>query len=53
MKQSVTYFVAAGLFALATGLNLFNEGANLKTAIGLVLFGILLGLGLKARRAEP
>jgi len=51
MKQSVTYFVAAGLFALATALNIFSQGLNLMTAIGLVLAGGLLSLGLRSRRA--
>ena len=51
MRQSVTYFVAAGLFALAAGLNVFGQGLNLMTAIGLVLSGVLLNLGLSSRRA--
>ena len=51
MRQSVTYFVAAGLFALATALNIFNAGLNLMTAIGLLLAGLLFNLGLSSRRA--
>ena len=51
MKQSTTYFAAGGLFALATALNLYNVGLNLMTAIGLVLAGTLLNLGLGSRRA--
>ena len=51
MKQSLAYFIASGLFALATALNLYNEGLNLKTGIGLVLFGILVHLGLRSRSA--
>jgi hypothetical protein len=51
MRQSVTYFVAAGLFALATALHILSQGLTLMTAIGLVLAGILVHLGLSSRRA--
>ncbi len=50
MRQSLLYFIAAGLFAVATALSLYNDGVNLKTGIGLVFFGGLLSLGLKQRR---
>jgi hypothetical protein len=52
MKRSLTYFIAAGLFALAASLNVYNEGLNLKTGIGLVFVGILIHLGLKSRRGD-
>jgi len=51
MRQSVTYFVAAGLFALATALHIYSQGLTLMTAIGLVLAGILVQLGLGSRRS--
>ncbi len=51
MRQSLLYFIASGLFAVATGLNLLNDGVNLKTGIGIFLFGAMLALGLKMRRA--
>jgi len=51
MNQALLYFIAAALFAIATGLNLFNEGANLKTGVGVLFFVFLIWTGLKARRA--
>ena len=51
--QATAYFVAAGLFALATLLNVYNSGINLKTGIGLVFFVALVGLGLRSRGATP
>jgi hypothetical protein len=50
MKQSLLYFLAAALFAVATGLNFFNDGLNLKTGIGLVFVAALLAIGLQQRR---
>ena len=32
--QATLYFVAAGLFAIATALNLFNDGLGIKTRLG-------------------
>lgn len=52
MRQSLLYFIAAGLFALATALNLYNDGFNLKTVVGSVFVAVMLALGLKRRRAE-
>jgi hypothetical protein len=51
MRQSLLYFIAAALFAVATGLNFFNDGLNLMTGIGLVMFGVLVALGMKSRRS--
>jgi hypothetical protein len=51
MRQSLLYFIAAGLFAIATGLNLYNDGPNLKTGIGLVFAWALLMLAFRMRRA--
>lgn len=50
MRQSLLYFIAAALFAVATGLNLYNDGVNQKTGIGAVFIGAMLGLGLRQRR---
>jgi|GEM_PF-3927709 len=50
MRQSLLYLIAAALFAVAVGLNLYNQGVNVKTGIGAVFFGGLIALGLKARR---
>ncbi|HEY5711400.1 MAG TPA: hypothetical protein VIT38_05845 [Allosphingosinicella sp.] len=49
MRQSHLYFLAALLFAIATGLNLFNDGLNLKTGIGLVFVVAMVALGLRQR----
>lgn len=51
MRQSLLYFVAAALFAVATGLNLFNQGPNLKTALGLILAWAMTMFALRLRRA--
>jgi hypothetical protein len=51
MKQSHLYFVAALLFAVAAGLNVFNQGLNLIAGIGVVGAGALAGLGIASRRA--
>ena len=48
--QATLYFVAAGLFAIATALNLFNDGLGIKTVAGLVFAGVMLTLGLQTRR---
>ena len=52
MRQSLLYFIAAGVFALATGLNLFNDGFNLKTVLGAVFVAAMLVLGTRLRRSE-
>lgn len=49
-SQATLYFVAAALFAIATALSLFNDGLAIKTVAGLVLAGVMLSLGLKARQ---
>ena len=51
MRASLGYFVAAALFLIATALNFYNEGLNLKTGIGLVFFISLLAFALRSRRA--
>jgi len=51
MNQRILYFAGAALFAIATGLNLYNEGANLKTGVGIVFVVFLIWMGLKARPA--
>lgn len=51
MKQSLLYFIAAALFAVAAGLNAYNDGFNLKTVLGAVFVVAMLALGLQQRRA--
>ena len=51
MKQSLLYFVAAALFAIATGLNFFNDGFNLKTVLGAVFVAVMAALGARQRKA--
>ena len=49
MRLALGYFLGALLFAVATALNLVNEGLNLKTGVGLIFFIFLLVLGARAR----
>ena len=51
MKGSLLYYFAAALFAVATGLNYYNDGLNLKTGIGLVFVVAMIALGLRQRKA--
>ena len=51
IKHSLLYFIAAGVFALATALNLYNDGFNLKTVLGSVFVAVMLVQGLNVRRA--
>jgi hypothetical protein len=51
MRQSLLYFIAALLFAAATGLNVYNDGFNLKTLLGIVFVVAMAALGLQQRRA--
>lgn len=51
MRQSYLYFIAAALFAVATGLNLLNDGFNLKTVLGPVFVVAMILLGLRLRKA--
>lgn len=51
MKQSLLYFLAALLFAVATGLNFFNDGFNLKMVLGAVFVVAMTLLGLRQRRS--
>jgi hypothetical protein len=50
VRQSLLYFIAAALFAIATGLNLYNQGVNIKTGIGAVFIAMLVTFGAKCRR---
>ncbi|HST35038.1 MAG TPA: hypothetical protein VLK25_00195 [Allosphingosinicella sp.] len=52
MRQSLLYFAAAALFAIATGLNLYHDGPNLKTALGPVLAWAMLMFAFRLRRAD-
>lgn len=49
--QAKLYFVAAVLFVIATLLDL-SDGVGLKTVAGLIMAGVMLSLGLKARKAS-
>ena len=51
MKHSLLYFIASGLFFLATALNLLTDGINVKTAIGLTLGAGMVILGRNSRKA--
>ena len=51
MRQSHLYFIGAALFLIAVGLNIFNEGVNLKTAIGPIFAASMIVLGLSLRKA--
>jgi hypothetical protein len=50
MRQSLLYFIAAALFAIATVLSFANDGLTLKTGAGIILAGVMIALGLKMRR---
>lgn len=49
--QSKLYFVAAALFLVAVAIGLSDRGFELKTALGLIMAGVMVALGLKARKA--
>ena len=51
IKHSLLYLIAAGLFAVATALNFYNDGFNLMTVLGSVFVAVMLAQGLKVRRA--
>ena len=48
--QSKLYFVAALLFLIAAAIGFADRGIELKTAFGLVMAGVMVTLGLKARK---
>jgi len=51
MRQSYLYFAAAALFAVAAGLNLWNEGGvSIKGVAGMTVGTVLLYLGLQMGR---
>ena len=48
MRRSL-YFIAAALFAIATGLALWNDGGvSIKTLIGAILCGVMIWMGLRS-----
>ena len=49
--QATLYFIAAWLFVIATLLSLSGAGVGIKTIAGGVMAGVMLTLGLKARRS--
>ena len=52
MRQSQAYYVAAGLFALATTLN-FSRDPSLRPLplLGVILIGLMLWLAVRNQRA--
>jgi len=48
--QSKLYFVAAALFVIAVAIGFFDRGVELKTVAGLTMAGVMIALGLKARK---
>ena len=48
--QSKLYFVAALLFLVAAAIGFADRGIELKTVFGLVMAGVMVTLGLKARK---
>lgn len=52
MNQKTGYIVAAILFAIATCLNLYNDGPNLMTAVGLVFIMVMAMLARRAGRSQ-
>ncbi len=51
MKQSLLYFIAAGLFFVAAALSTFNDGVTLKTGAGVAIGCAMLVLGFNMRKA--
>jgi hypothetical protein len=51
-RQAIFYFIAAGLFGFAFFAQLARHGLGAKTLLAALLTGILLALGLKARRED-
>jgi len=47
--QSKFYFIAAGLFLIAAAIGFFDRGIELKTVAGLIMAGVMIALGMKAR----
>jgi len=51
MRRSYLFFAAAILFAVACGLNLWNEGAvTIRSVAGIVFGSAMLFMGLQMRR---
>lgn len=50
---SKLYFAAAALFIVAAAIGFFDAGVEVKTGAGLTMAGLMLALGLKARRRKP
>jgi len=48
--QAKLYFVAAMLFIVAAGIGFFDRGVEIKMVAGLIMAGVLVTLGLKARK---
>ena len=51
--QSKLYFVAALLFVIAAAIGFADRGIELKTIFGLIMAGVMIMLGLKARKGAP
>ena len=48
--QSKLYFLAALLFLIAAAIGFADRGIELKTVLGLIMAGVMVMLGLKARK---
>jgi len=48
--QSKLYFVAAALFIIAAAIGFLDRGIELKTIAGLVMAGVMITLGMRARK---
>ena len=51
MKGGLGYFIAAALGVVATCLNLYNDGPNLKSGNGVIFIVAMLILGFRAQPA--
>jgi hypothetical protein len=48
--QSKFYFIAAALFVIAAAIGYFDRGIELKTVAGLIMAGVMVTLGVRARK---
>jgi hypothetical protein len=52
VRQAIFYFVAAALFATAAAIAAFNDGVTVKTGFGVIMTGVMIWLGVQAKRAR-
>jgi hypothetical protein len=48
--QSKLFFIAALLFLIAAAIGFASRGIELKTVFGLIMAGVMVTLGIKARK---